>query len=106
MTINNRNCKVDLLTVCFVCAAVAETKPLILSITLDKESVAVGKPVTATYEVTGGTGALQISTWWVIESAGGTIYSEHTYHSTNQGMIRRMDQLNSGRRDCASAFRR
>lgn len=83
-----------MLTVCFVCAAVAEMESLMLKVTLDEESIAVGENVTATYEVGGGTGKYnQRHTWRTIESAGGML-------------MPRTGALILLRRDFASGFRR
>jgi uncharacterized protein YjdB len=58
----------------------AEVEPLAITVTLDKETVAVGETVTATWAVTGGEAPYsdEMFTEWTVKSAGSNLFERAT----------------------------
>ncbi|MHC1786564.1 MAG: dockerin type I repeat-containing protein [Christensenellales bacterium] len=53
------------------------TQPLNIEITVNVPAINVGEVLTASYKITGGSGAYyEISSYWVVDSAGANIYTD------------------------------
>ena len=71
-----------------ICSAFAQTELLNLSIVINDEYAFIGRPVTATYSIKGGSEEYtKIATRWTIKSAGGTIDTDWEYHQSTTGSV-------------------